>query len=241
MSSGRPASSSARLPATSENMMLRSRRRRILRDTSSPGSKSFTSPAIRVAQPSQSNDSIALSPDLPAQRLSKNVSRSWPTEETTPMPVTTIRFCTRPQRRKCMHVRHNTGQGGACAAGSVRWSAGPCRQRGRQPPLQRSPGLRQGRAWSRHRTARRRCGSRKVVENGGKACMVAAPRGVRGLCAANLHACAFDAVQVQQQDARRLCAADLLSSGHRGAATMHRVTNRCSCYGGGAGGEGRAG
>ena len=95
---GRPASSSARLPATMVNMMLRSRRRAILRGTRSPGSKSLTSPAMRVLQADASKASMPLMPDLPAQRLPKKVSRSWPSDDTTPMPVTTTRFCKRGAR-----------------------------------------------------------------------------------------------------------------------------------------------
>ena len=91
---GKPASSSAFLPATSENCMLLSRRRTIFLDTSSPGSKSLTSPAIRVDISEASNAVMVSTPDLPAHRLLKNVSGSCPTEDTTPKPLTTTRVCT---------------------------------------------------------------------------------------------------------------------------------------------------
>ena len=58
----------------------------------SVASKPRTSPAIVHEYPSVSNALILLIPHSPAVILRQKESIPWPTGETTPMPVTTIRF-----------------------------------------------------------------------------------------------------------------------------------------------------
>ncbi len=66
--SGRPASSKASRVATSAICVVRSLRRTSLRSSTSEGSKSSTSPAIRLVSPEASKSVMGPTPDSPATR-----------------------------------------------------------------------------------------------------------------------------------------------------------------------------
>src|SRR3954467_10101745 len=54
-------------------------------------SQSRTSPPIWLANPLGSKSATRRMPDLPATRLAQNASTLWPSDVTTPRPVTTTR------------------------------------------------------------------------------------------------------------------------------------------------------
>jgi len=86
-----PASRRAIPPAATPNWTNRSMRRASFLSMWFSGCQSLISAAIRVGYSDVSNDSIRLTPDFPSSKFFQNVSRSVPRDETTPIPVTTMR------------------------------------------------------------------------------------------------------------------------------------------------------
>ena len=83
-----PACSIACAVAPTANWAKRSRRRACLRSTYTVGSNSGDSPAIVVAKPSVSNETMGAMPDLPCSRLFQVDFVSVPTGVIMPTPVT---------------------------------------------------------------------------------------------------------------------------------------------------------
>src|SRR5882672_3070581 len=95
LSAGRPASLSASPVAARPNWMKRSFRRASFLSMNWPGSKFFTSPAIRLGRSFASKSVIAPTPDLPAMAASHDSLVPIPKGVTRPIPVTTTLRSTR--------------------------------------------------------------------------------------------------------------------------------------------------
>jgi hypothetical protein len=89
-----PASSIASLAAPRASSTLRSSRRASLGGATEPGSKSFTSAAMRTGNPLASKERMKSIPLFPPTAASHVVGTSFPSGVTAPRPVTNTLFNT---------------------------------------------------------------------------------------------------------------------------------------------------
>src|SRR5512142_948864 len=136
----RPESFTAISAAASAKWMKRSLRRASLRSMNFVGSKSFTSPAIRVGNVEASKSVIGPTPLLPATSALQDSSTPMPTGETSPIPVTTT-------RRLLMRTPRDEDDGSGVLrrirfGGQARPTASPPGRLARRDPRTRGPGAR---------------------------------------------------------------------------------------------------